>query len=303
MTYGELARADQPLRQRARASLGVGAWRARSSADRRAAPSSTSRSSAPSSTRSVVLPAVLRVRPRAGPPAARRSATAACCVTTPALYRAQDRASCATSCPSSRHVLLVGDDGDPTPGTLALDALDAAQAPADVRDRRRPTPSDMALLHFTSGTTGTPEGRRCTCTTPSSPTTPPAPSALDLHAGRHLLVHGRSRLGHRHVVRHHRAADPRRDQHRRRGRLRRRPLVRDPRSEQRVTRLVHRADGAADADAGRRRRRPASTTCPRCASSPASASRSNPEVGRLGPARPSACRSTTTGGRPRPAGS
>ena len=42
-----------------------------------------------------------------------------------------------------------------------------------------------------------------------------------LPSGRRVLVHGGSGLGHRHVVRHHRAADARPDQHRRRSRLRR----------------------------------------------------------------------------------
>ncbi|MGE5088284.1 MAG: AMP-binding protein, partial [Candidatus Levyibacteriota bacterium] len=56
------------------------------------------------------------------------------------------------------HVLLVGDDGAPTgvPGTRDLATL-MREAP-DRFDVERTGPEDMALLHFTSGTTGTPKG-------------------------------------------------------------------------------------------------------------------------------------------------
>ena len=54
------------------------------------------------------------------------------------------------------HVLITDADGDPPAGTLDLAALlatgDPDTAPAPT------TPQDMALLHFTSGTTGTPKG-------------------------------------------------------------------------------------------------------------------------------------------------
>ena len=60
--------------------------------------------------------------------------------------------------PTLRHVLIVGEDGEPTdlPGTLDLATLLAeASEECDVT----PTAAeDMALLHFTSGTTGTPKG-------------------------------------------------------------------------------------------------------------------------------------------------
>jgi acetyl-CoA synthetase len=60
--------------------------------------------------------------------------------------------------PTLRHVLLVGEDGQATnvPGTLDLGTL-MAQASDDFTIV--PTgPEDLSLLHFTSGTTGTPKG-------------------------------------------------------------------------------------------------------------------------------------------------
>ena len=64
------------------------------------------------------------------------------------------------------------------------------------------TAEDPSLLHFTSGTTGTPKvparARRRGHALQHRPVRPrPAPR-------RHLLVHGRSRLGDRNLIRHHR---------------------------------------------------------------------------------------------------
>jgi acetyl-CoA synthetase len=77
-------------------------------------------------------------------------------VTSAAHYRRKVAAARA-DLPALRHVLLVDDPGDLAgPGVDALPALLAA-APDDFEIP--PTdPEDMALLHFTSGTTGTPKG-------------------------------------------------------------------------------------------------------------------------------------------------
>ena len=76
-------------------------------------------------------------------------------VTTPALYRRKVAPS-RDALPALEHVLLVGGDAGGIDCTLAFDEL-----LAEVSDELviPPTdPEDMALLHFTSGTTGTPKG-------------------------------------------------------------------------------------------------------------------------------------------------
>jgi acetyl-CoA synthetase len=76
-------------------------------------------------------------------------------VTTKTLYR-KKVAPLRDTLPELRHVLLVDADGSPEPGTLDLARLLAGADPIDaVADTQ---PEDMALLHFTSGTTGTPKG-------------------------------------------------------------------------------------------------------------------------------------------------
>jgi len=79
-------------------------------------------------------------------------------VTTAQLYRRKIE-NMRERLPDLRHVLLAADGGEPCagiPATLELAPL-MAQA-ADGFNCVATRPSDMALLHFTSGTTGTPKG-------------------------------------------------------------------------------------------------------------------------------------------------
>ena len=76
-------------------------------------------------------------------------------ITTRALY---DRkiASIRASLPSLRYVLIVGQQGVAGDDTLGFDAL--LQRASEAFTIPPTDPEDMALLHFTSGTTGTPKG-------------------------------------------------------------------------------------------------------------------------------------------------
>jgi len=78
-------------------------------------------------------------------------------VTTEALYR-RKVASIVGELPSLAHVLLVGENGSATqvPGTHDFATLMAAAS--DTFEPARTSADDMALLHFTSGTTGMPKG-------------------------------------------------------------------------------------------------------------------------------------------------
>jgi acetyl-CoA synthetase len=76
-------------------------------------------------------------------------------VTTEALYR-RKIAPIRASLPSLQQVIVVGGGAQPPADTLDFDALmaGASEQPPDVVTHA----GDMALLHFTSGTTGTPKG-------------------------------------------------------------------------------------------------------------------------------------------------
>ena len=165
------------------------------------------------------------------------------------------------------------------------------------------------FILYTSGSTGKPKGvqhfhRRL-------PAVGDADDEVDVRhqAGRRLLVHRRHRLGHRPHLHRLRPAGRRRH----RGHLRRRadlsgrrPLLEDDRRSTR-SRLLHGADRdpLAHQGGGRRRRDciRRTTTCPACASSARSASRSirKPGCGTTRTSAASAARSSTPGGRPRPA--
>ena len=220
-------------------------------------------------------------------------------VTTPMLYKrkvADQRASL----PGLKHVLLIGppDEIRAIPNTVDFRQLmneageDFEIPPTD--------PEDMALLHFTSGTTGMPKG------------------AIHVHnavvdalhdrqvrarsaSGRHFLVHGRPGLGDRNVVWDHRAAASRRDQHHRRRRFRCRALVRRVETQKvtvwytaptAIRMLMRDAWRAAD------RIRPQSSASDRQRGRAAESRRPSSGASRLW-----ACRSTTIGGRQKPAAS
>lgn len=79
-------------------------------------------------------------------------------VTTELQYR-RKLANIRDRLPNLQHVLIVGEEGKPAadiPGTLEFDKLMASAS--DSFDIVKTQAEDMALLHFTSGTTGTPKG-------------------------------------------------------------------------------------------------------------------------------------------------
>ena len=94
-------------------------------------------------------------------------------------------------------------------------SLDAAMAPAsESYEIVRTAPEDMALVHFTSGTTGRPKGAVHVHEAVVAHHIT-GRLALDLHDC--VLVYRRPRMGNRHLLRHHLVADQRRDIDRRPG--------------------------------------------------------------------------------------
>jgi acetyl-CoA synthetase len=91
--------------------------------------------------------------------------------------------------PGLKLVLIIGDDAPE--GCVALGP---AMAAAPTFDTHPTQPEDMALLHFTSGTTGLPKGvvHVHEAVVAHAET---GRLALDLKPRRHLLVHRRSRAG------------------------------------------------------------------------------------------------------------
>src|SRR5690606_33787123 len=123
-------------------------------------------------------------------------------VTTGPLYR-RKVAALRPQLPGLAQVILAGGgEGVPEAGVLDWDSALADQ-PAEYEIG--PTAADdLALLHFTSGTTGRPKGalhaHRAVLTHCVT-----GRYVLDLHADDIFLVYRRSRLGDRHELRHHRA--------------------------------------------------------------------------------------------------
>ena len=135
-------------------------------------------------------------------------------VTTAAFYR-RKVAEWRHELPGLEHVLLI--DGG---GAQSLDGtidFNAAMALSSAGSRLAATgPEDLALLHFTSGTTGRPKGAMHVHEAVLAHHIT-GRYALDLHPDDVFLVHRGPRLGHRQLLRHHCAANQRRHDDRRRG--------------------------------------------------------------------------------------
>jgi acetyl-CoA synthetase len=173
-------------------------------------------------------------------------------VTTASLYE-RKVALVRPTLPHLEHVLLIGDDRQPTAVAGTRDYQSLMAVASDRFTIAATAPEDPALLHFTSGTTGTPKGALHVHDAVVAHHVT-GRLALDLHPEDVFWctadpgwVTG--------IVRDHRPPDERGDEHRRRRRLRRRPLVRHP-GEGTGDGLVHGPHGHPHADEGRNRARP-----------------------------------------------
>ncbi len=165
-------------------------------------------------------------------------------VTTEQLYRRRVE-KIRGSLPSLRHILVVGDSGSTTDIPDTLDFHSAMADATGTATSPRPPPT---MLPCCISPVEPPVPRRVRSTprrrghTLCNRTVRPRPASL----GR-VLVHGRSGLGHRHVVRGDHTAVARRHVDRRQQRIRRRTVVPHPRRAGRHG-LVHRADRDPHAD-------------------------------------------------------
>ncbi len=121
--------------------------------------------------------------------------------------------------PGLRHVIVVDAlAGSLQEGEFAL-ALDA-EPRVDCYDAYPSGPETPSVLHYTSGTTGRPKGAQHVHYS-LVVAVPDGEVGARPAARRHLLVQRRSRMGDRHVVRHHRAVVERHDAGRARRRVQR----------------------------------------------------------------------------------
>ncbi len=159
-------------------------------------------------------------------------------ITTEAFYRRKVE-SWRKELASLKHVFLTECSGNPPPDTI--DLADTLAQASDSFEAVRTMPEDMALLHFTSGTTGKPKGAVHVHEAVVAHNVT-GKLALDFHPRRYILVHRRSGMDNRHFLRNHIAAHKRRDDDRRPGRVRRRTLVPHPTGSEGHG-LVHGSDG------------------------------------------------------------
>ncbi len=154
---------------------------------------------------------------------------------------------------SLEHVLLTECSSNPPNGTSSLSAAMATSP--DTFETVWTGPEDMALLHFTSGTTGRPKGAVHVHEAVVAHNVT-GRLALDLQRRGRLLVHSGPRVGDGHFLWHHLSTDQWRDLDRRPGGIRRRTLVSHPGAAKGYG-LVHGADRNSYAHEGGSRDRQA----------------------------------------------